>query len=199
MAKANRSAKHAVDYLLAACPHFVDLLTDEPASFDNAFEKCIERALRDVETNSKQFSNLCEDGLTSVIMTHLNAIPFISVVREGYSNGRVDLTVTSITYQHKKLGEAKIYKGYQYHVDGIDQLLNRYTTGRESPGFMLIYFKTPNIDGLMKALRDDIEAKRPVQLVNDPETGFVQWSFGTKHRHKSGKDQQVMHYGCNLA
>lgn len=199
MSKQDRSAKHAIEFLRATSPHHLDLLKADAATFDAAFEKCLTQAVRDIESNSKLFNELVEDGLTSVVMTHLNAIPFISIVREGYSNGHVDLTVTSVVHQLKKLGEAKIYNGYQYHVKGIDQLLNRYTTGREAPGFMLIYFKQPNIEGLMEKLRKEIQANKPVQLVNAPEIGIVLWSFSTKHRHKSGKDQQVMHYGCNLA
>ena len=43
----------------------------------------------------------------------------------------------------KYLGECKIHRGYQYHVDGCEQLL-RYCTGRELRAFCMDFF---NITG----------------------------------------------------
>jgi hypothetical protein len=127
-------------------------------------------------------------------------MPGLTVTQETNSNGHVDLLieVNHCTPIRTKLAEAKIYKGYAYHVSGLNQLLNRYTTGREGRGLLIIYVRNKNIKNLMKKLRTDIDDKSPEQQHGVCVDHLLQWSFITVHEHSSGEKLEVGHIGCNL-
>ena len=63
------------------------------------------------------------------------------------------------------LGEAKIYDGPSYHVNGLGQLLNRYVTGRECRNLMIVYVRKKDIKGLMEKLRKRLDEDLPVAQV----------------------------------
>lgn len=77
----------------------------------------------------------------------------------------VDLTLRLLNSspQRMKLGEAKIWRGKEYYAKGLDQLLNRYTTGRECRGFVISYVKTKDIKGLFEDLRKHIDDRQTIQ------------------------------------
>ncbi len=79
-----------------------------------------------MEANVKDFDpnhQMSENGLSSVLASEIK-MPGINVHRETNSNGHVDLTieVESSLSGRKRLGEAKIWKGSSYRLDGLDQL-----------------------------------------------------------------------------
>src|SRR5439155_24827751 len=114
--------------------------TDE--QFERAFEALLEKAVAHLEKNKVNFSQLDEVGLSGVLAAGLST-PGLSVSQETHSNGHVDLTIEAdhCTPARRKLGEAKIYDGPAYHVGGLEQLLGRYTTGREGRGLLVAYFR----------------------------------------------------------
>lgn len=172
--------------------------TDE--EFEEAFDKWLDRAVRDLEASKKSFTSLGEDGLSSALAMGLSSFPFISATRETNSNGHVDLTI-EIGFGPKlrrKLGEAKIYGGPAYHVKGLQQLLDRYTTGRETRGLVIEYVKDSNVAELMKKIRDTMDEQLPCKQKGTAKDHVMKWSFISLHGHSSGEDMEVGHIGCNL-
>lgn len=194
------TALRLVEMLKNKAPEYLDLLTVQTeADFDEALGPLIEKAISHLEKNSGNFEPLNEVALTAVLVGVL-MIPGLSVTQETHSNGHVDLTITADHCFPRKmrLGEAKIYKGYEYHVAGMSQLLDRYSTGRESSGFLIVYFKKANISGLLAELRENMDSKLPLKQQGPTENQPLKWSFLSHHEHSSGENLQINHIGCNL-
>lgn len=178
----------------------LDLVTSKTEDeFDSAFDNWLDQCISDIEASKNEYVNLSEDGISNVL-AHALRTPEISVTREQNSNGHVDLTVKLINSspQRIKLGEAKIWRGKEYHVKGLDQLLNRYTTGRECRGFVISYVKIKDIKGLFETLREYINESKPFDLEGLCLNHNIKWSFLSKHKHTSGEIIAICHVGCNL-
>lgn len=178
----------------------LDLVTaNTEEEFDAAFDNWLMQAISKLEAGKKEFKDLSEDGLSTILACSLST-PEISVTREQNSNGHVDLTVklNNSATPRTKLGEAKIWHGKEYHVKGLDQLLNRYTTGRECRGFVVSYVQQKDIKGLFEDLRKHIDDKKPFNLEGLCLDHNIKWSFLSNHKHNSGELITICHIGCNL-
>jgi hypothetical protein len=178
----------------------LDLITAESEEdFDKAFDNWLTQAIAKLEANKLNYESLDENGLSAVLAASLSTGE-ISVTQEQNSNGHVDLTVklNNSSPQRTKLGEAKIWRGKEYHVKGLDQLLNRYTTGRESRGFVISYVKQKDIKGLFESLRNYIDEEKPFDLDDVCKDHNVRWAFISIHKHNSGELTPICHIGCNL-
>ncbi|RWP31944.1 hypothetical protein [Mesorhizobium sp.] len=179
--------------------YFQLLAAKNEAEFDLAFDAMIEGAVSQLEQNSKNYSKLNETGLTGVLAAALS-IPGLTVTQETNSNGHVDLVIEAdhCSPRRRKLGEAKIYNGPTYHVAGLDQLLNRYTTGREGRGLLIAYVRKKNIAGLVKDVRHHMDTELPCNQQGITVDHSLKWSFVSTHAHSCGEHLQVSHIGCNL-
>jgi len=175
----------------------VTALTEE--EFDDAFDNWLTQAVIKLESNKLNYKRLDENGLSAVLAASLSTGE-ISVIQEQNSNGHVDLTVklNNTSPQRIKLGEAKIWRGKEYHIKGLDQLLNRYTTGRECRGFVISYVRLKNIKDLFETLRKHIDDSKPFNLKGFCEDHNIKWSFLSKHKHNSDELIAICHIGCNL-
>src|SRR5215813_3856725 len=91
--------------------------------FESAFEVILEQAIAALERERCNFYQLNEDALSSILVLAFNMAGLPST-REAHSNGHVDLTIDAGFggLMKRKLGEAKIYNGPSYHVQGLEQL-----------------------------------------------------------------------------
>jgi hypothetical protein len=189
-----------VDLIRGKAPEYLSLLTAKTEEeFEDAFYPVLERALQGLETNSRLFSALDENGLSAVLALALQ-IPGLRVSREMHSNGHVDLTIEAenCTPARRKLGEAKIYDGFVRHIAGLEQLLGRYTTGREGRGLLIVYCQKEDVKGKMETLRANMDTSLPCDQQGNTVDHRLRWSFGSAHRHSSGEVCGVDHVGCNL-
>lgn len=198
---ANRdSADALVERIRRKAPEYLDLLTAESKEeFEHAFDAVLGAAVSQLERHKKNYQSLNEVGLTGVLAAALS-IPGLAVTPEAHSNGHVDLFIVAdhCLPERIKLGEAKIYHGFSYHVEGLKQLLKRYTTGRETRGLLLVYVRKKGISSLMKQLRADMDAERPCAQQGDAKDYALTWSFLTAHAHSCGENLEIGHIGCNL-
>jgi hypothetical protein len=167
--------------------------------FDTAFDTWLVEAINRIEANKLNFKDLGEESLSAVLAASLTT-PEISVTQEQNSNGHVDLTIklTNAPQLRIKLGEAKIWRGKEYHVNGLGQLINRYTTGRECRGFVISYVKIKDVANLFIDLRHHIDTSKPFNLDGLCQDHNIRWSFISIHKHTSGESISVCHVGCNL-
>ncbi|HRW64730.1 MAG TPA: hypothetical protein P5032_03135 [Candidatus Competibacter sp.] len=170
--------------------------TDE--EFDEALENHILDAVRWLENNADSLHKDSEDSLSTTLAGRIGIKQVIGAHREMNSKGHVDITIKVISTPRQRLGEAKIYKGYAYHEQGMQQLIERYSTGRDRSGYMFCYVKIPDIKGKMEKLRVECDARKPC----GQNTGSVghkeKWVFETRHAHASGEELRVVHFGVNL-
>lgn len=200
MSDRDNSAAALVERLKRKAPELLDLLTAESeAEFEEAFAAILQTAVINLETNRKKYEALDEEGLSSVLAASLS-MPGLTVSREAYSNGHVDLIIQAdhCVPQRKMLAEAKMYDGPEHHIGGLKQLFTRYTTGREGRGLLVEYFKKQNIAGLVKKIRERMDSDLPLQQVGATADYLLKWSFISTHAHSCGESLQVAHIGCNL-
>lgn len=189
-----------VELIKGKAPEYVSLVTAQSdAEFEIAFDALLERAVSGLEKNTKNFKSLDEVGLSGCLALALS-MPGLTVNQEAHSNGHVDITIDMdhCFPMRRKLGEAKIYDGPEYHVQGLGQLLKRYTTGREGRGLLIVYVRKQNISGLMKKIREKMDAEHPCQQQGDTVNHALKWSFLSSHAHSCGDLLDVSHVGCNL-
>lgn len=200
MASDGSTLSSLLERLEKKAPEYLNLMAAETDDeFETAFDVLLEKALCGLEKNSKNFAALNEEGLTGALVLALT-VPGLQVIQEANSNGHVDITIEASHFYPTvtKLGEAKIYDGPEYHIKGLSQLLGRYTTGRESRGLMVTYVRKPNIEALMKKLRNRMDEHLPEQQQGATEDHPSHWSFLSKHNHSCGRVLGVRHAGCNM-
>ncbi|HEY0462317.1 MAG TPA: hypothetical protein VGC97_24500 [Pyrinomonadaceae bacterium] len=167
--------------------------------FDSAFLPILEKAIIQLEKNKKNLASLKEEGLTAVFASCFIGIG-LTVTQETNSNGHVDLTIVAdhCTPIRTKLGEAKIFRGFKYHISGLTQLIGLYTTGREGSGLLIEYVKKDGIKGLIEKLRKRMDKELPLNQIDKSTAHIIKWSFLTAHKHSSGENLTVQHISCNL-
>lgn len=188
------------ELLMKKSPDYVDLVcASTEDEFDKAFDSFIENAAEHLEVNKKNFAPLNEEGLSSAFIGPLK-LPGVTVLQEANSNGHVDITVSMnhCTPIRKKLFEAKIYSGPSYHVSGLSQLLDRYTTGREGRGIVISYVRKKNIAHLVKSIRARMDEDLPCDQQGPTSDHTLRWSFLSRHSHSCGEVLAVAHISCNL-
>jgi hypothetical protein len=200
MIDSNDSLLKLIELIRQKAPLYFDLLTAQSETeFETAFDGMLEQAVATLEKNSKNYADLDENGLTGVLAAALS-IPGLTVTQEAHSNGHVDLTIEAdhCVPMRKKLGEAKIYNGPAYHISGLEQLLGRYTTGREGRGIVVAYVRKKNISDLVNGIRKQMDVDLPCNQQGATTDHSLKWSFLSTHSHSCGENLEVSHIGCNL-
>jgi len=167
--------------------------------FDIGIEGLLECAVDHLEKNANHLATLKEDAISAFLVAFLN-MPGLRVTQEAHSNGHVDITIEA---EHsppirRRLGEAKIYNGPVYHVQGLEQLLKRYTTGREGSGIIVEYVKQPAIRHLVNKVREHMDSTKPCSQNGTSIDHRIRWAFTTYHDHSSGESMRIVHVSCNL-
>lgn len=200
MSEPNDNALELIRRIQRKAPEYLDLLTATTgADFEAAFDAILGKAVSHLERNCVNFEGLNEVGLTAALSMAIS-IPGLTVIQEGHSNGHVDLTIVAdhCLPERRKLGEAKIYDGPQSYVKGLKQLLDRYTTGRESRGLVVVYFQKQGIALLVQKTRQVLDAEKPCNQQGATSEHVLKWSFLSNHLLDTGDLFQVGHIGCNV-
>lgn len=170
-----------------------------PEEFDEFLDLHFERCVQCMEAEAHHLSDDHEEKLSAFLAANLR-MPGLSVVREGYSNGRVDLTIKleSELSPEQRLVEAKIYGGHAYHVQAIDQLIGRYSTGRQRTGYVVEYVKKPGIANIVARLRKQADDDLPVRQSGPTTAHAMKWAYVSQHLHASEELIRVIHVNINL-
>lgn len=171
------------------------LLAKTEHEFIVATEGAIERAMKTIENGSKEYAVLMEPGLSHLLADCLNLMGWRATA-ETNNNGHVDVVVECAFGRHwKYLGECKLHKGYQYHVDGCKQLLD-YCTGREPRAFCMDFIQASDAFKKMIKLRASMDQNLPLNQKARGEDHLIKGGFITSHDHSSGAVVEILHLGC---
>lgn len=174
------------------------LFAESQEDFVIQVQEILEEVIDEIERGSRELSLLCENGLSSVLVIGINGRG-VNAVREGNSNGHVDITISSVSRSTNRiLGEVKIYDGPAYHVTGMTQLLGRYATGRFQTGFMIEYVKQDGIARVVEAIRLHLDQALPLKQRGPSSDHPIRWAFRTEHTHSSDDLYTILHFSCNL-
>src|SRR5437588_2521976 len=168
-----------VEYLKKHCPEMISILASQTdAEFDLGLEGVLEKAADHLEKNANHLMALGEETISAFLVAYLN-MPGLRATQEAHSNGHVDITIEAehASPLRRRLGEAKIYKGPKYHVDGLKQLLGRYMTGREGYGFIVEYVTRPKIKELVSKIRAHLDLSKPCAQKGKSQDHRIRWSF----------------------
>jgi len=191
--------KNIADYFdRFAPPQLKVAFATSDAEFSDAVEASLESAIQHMEAGASFNHNRDERALVHELVGCL-AGGGLAAQNEAYNNGHVDITV--VHWRHngwRVLGECKIYHGPAHHLDGCQQLLHRYATGRLPRTFCLDFVKDPDIRQKMQGIREQMDVGRPLNQCAASRNHAMRWAFLTTHRHSSGEDVAILHVGCNV-
>lgn len=175
------------------------LMADDAQEFDNLLEQYIEQCVEGMEAEAHHLHADSEEKLSAFLAASLRH-PGLDVRREGYTNGRVDLTIRQegVIGGQVRLAKAKIYDGPAYHTAALEQLVNRYSTGRPPTGYVIEYFKKAGISKLVQGLKDHADLNHPVQQEGATTSHPMKWAYQSQHRHSSDELLRVVHVNVNL-
>lgn len=204
MAHHQDSITELVGQLADRCPqlYFLKMLSaSSDEEFDVALENLLEAAVAHLENNARHLADCDENTITAFLVAFLNMPGFMRALQEAHTNGHVDLTIEAEPTLpiRRRLGEAKIYRSPSYHVKGLNQLVNRYSTGRYGTGFLVEYFTKPNIKKLVLGVRKHMDEKKPCAQNGSCQDHKMRWAFLSNHNHISGELLRVLHLNCNMA
>lgn len=194
------TAAALIERIKKKAPEYLDILTAETnEEFDAAFDAVLSKAISSLERQSRNFKGLNEFGLSGVLASALS-IPGLTVTPEANSNGHVDLLIIAdhSVPEFIKLAEAKIHRGYEWHAKGLSQLIDRYSTGRETRGLLISFVRQIDISGAIKEVREKMDQYSPCSQQGRTSDHIFKWSFLSKHAHPCGEVLEVGHVGCNL-
>lgn len=151
----------------------------------------------EMSANCYPRSNFNETSLTKQIVDRLQFCGY-AIGAETDSRGHVDITVTS----HRKsiiwLGEAKIHSDYEWLHHGLQQLVQRYTTGRHDDAGMLIYIYNKDAGSVLDEWSRRVAAENLCDLIELP-SARQRTGFSSKHKHPAwGNPVTVQHLGVAL-
>lgn len=194
------SLREFVQYLNQKLPGTADIFFSyDKKSFAEGVEISLHAAIMEIESSSVLYPNSNELQLSTILKSILRnaAIPCEA---EAYTNGHVDITIC-----HPKrlsircLGECKIWAGYNRHKEGCEQLLSRYSTGREARSFVLEFFKNNKMYEHLESLRENFSLNKPLRMVATPiVNNTIEGAFVTAHIHFTEQEIEILHLGCNV-
>jgi hypothetical protein len=152
--------------------------------------------LSEMEGQGKHFCADSEVKLSAEVVGRINRHWLFKATNEQSTRGHVDITIRSLCADEHKfsyLGEAKIWSGPAYGIEGFEQL-EGYFPARLKNAFLLFYFQTKTCDDLFAAyvakLLKDIGGK---QLLSQGRTAV------TEHTHRSSATVNIVHYAVHLS
>ena len=199
-APSDDSLLKVVEQIRRKVPFFEELMTAaDEAAFQSALEAHLDHCIRRLEDDARVLAKLDEEGLSAVLAQSLT-FPGLAATRETYANGHVDIT---ITLEHSRpvrrvLAEAKVWGGPAYHFKGLEQLIGRYSTGRDSGGLVIAYVTQPDIAKKIADLLGRLNYEKPCGQQGSATKLAFKWSLRSEHKHSSGETLRVGHFACNL-
>jgi hypothetical protein len=175
----------------------LDLYQNKSDDLLKRAREVINETLRDFETTHASFASMGEEDISKLLCIAINRTTFFTAEAESFTNGHVDVTILSRNMASESVfaykGEAKIWKGEKYCLDGFDQL-DGYLTGVPPIAFFLYYFRV--LTGC-----DDIFEKYLETLTDDKggQTVTKANRFATtEHNFKTGINISLDHFSVWL-
>ena len=171
--------------------------SEDESQFVKGVDLLLDAAIRRLEEDAATHGSLGELTLSTMLS---NLIGYAArCEKESYRNGHVDVAIRHARKQFQYLGECKIFGGFEKHCAGCNQLLNRYSSGRDARGFVLEFFNRPRMYELLADLRTNFDQKIPLKMKGSAKShDHIKGAFLSLHRHFTQTYIEVLHLGCNL-
>lgn len=165
-------------------------------SFINRLYIEIGDVISGMESARKERTEDGEDRISVEIVQNMKARGYIAF-KDPTHGGHVDIFVQPERKQEFTwFAEAKIWRGSIKLKGGLEQLLNRYASGRQKNIGLLVYFKCPELTIKLNEWRSFISDNGLCQFKNN--NLINDFSFETTHKQQAGTEVVVRHMGINL-
>lgn len=136
--------------------------------FVNILYQDLDDALQHLEQARHLYKDSNEDQLSSQIISFLKG-RFYDAEHDTQHGGHVDILVKHQHGKYEWIGEAKIWKGAEYALDGWNQLNKRYSSGtvRDNHGGILLYVKVKNAKQKLNDWLDHLKMNIEVEIEED--------------------------------
>jgi hypothetical protein len=159
--------------------------------------------LRELESIKSHCHNDGEEALTNRLVGNLKNASYLSATSEPDHNGHVDLLVEYFLRVESRritwIGEAKLHDSSAYLKldEGLQQLMNRYSTSKEINMGFVIYIRNQNAKNVMDRWMAYVNKNKTCNLKN-PVSGYCSghyMDFDSIHVHVSSKiDVEIRHF-----
>ncbi len=160
--------------------------------FSEACDTAIDFLFRLYEQNPQYKQGMGEDQISMSLVENL-IIFGVDASHDTMRGGHCDIVIDGPN-GFSWLGEAKIHNGYNWLLQGFQQLDTRYmapTEGRDRGG-MIIYCFNRRSDQVMEAWRDHLLRNRSDVTLESYDNDHIR--FVTSHKHDSnGKNVYIRH------
>lgn len=72
------------------------------------------------------------------------------------------ITTQGLTVRKSVYEEERLYRGPDYHIEGLQQLLRRYITGRKRRGLVIVHFRSSGIATAVQKVRLEMDTRLPL-------------------------------------
>lgn len=158
-------------------------------------------SIQKVEAKRDLLCIACENTITAFIQISIDARGKINNVTsntEGHYSGHCDLNISWGNYVWH--GEAKIYKGSSYILEGYNQLTERYFSGSNAYNYsgILIYFQEP-MKNKINDYKSMLQESKSGLEIDDSIFPDYPLYFNAKHEHpQTGLPINIIHFPINL-
>jgi hypothetical protein len=164
--------------------------------FVSLVDNAIDIAANDMEANPQLLQKQSEDELSNRFIGPLLGMGL--TVESKVNGGHVDIFV-----EHRRIytwiGEAKIWSGPAYILEGYLQLTTRYASGSsfQTSGGLIIFCRQPRTDLLMQDWADHLIQHRTEASVAKPAKGQTEF-VSTYDSERTGRTMSVRHKSVSL-
>jgi hypothetical protein len=163
--------------------------------FIEALHRDVDEGIRILEGNANEFSeeDTGETELSSFIYTYLKGRGY-NVSCEPHERGHVDIKVNSSALNLLWLAEAKKHGKYEADIDGVRQLLTRYSSGFDTVGAVILYVWNQGAAKVAQEFRDGVAADPICATVKSDDDGPTPFRFRTTHSHPASVEYTIRHH-----
>lgn len=156
----------------------------------------LEGAIERLEANAHQAQSDGEEKLTGFLAAQLAAAGYDACC-EPDVRGHTDLKIENRSAHVVWIAESKLHSSHEKNIDGMLQLMTRYTSGRHRNAGFLLFIRQPSAALILKRWRAAVQADARLACTSVEDLSR-QATFSSDHDHPSGFKLLVRHYGVLL-
>lgn len=155
-------------------------------------DPAIDHILQEFSRTPKERQGRSEDGLSIDLITSLKNLGF-QASHDTTTGGHCDIVIDG-RFDFLWLGEAKTHSGYDWLLQGFNQLDSRYATANKDQdrGGLIIYNFGERSDRVMNKWEDHLRANRKDVTIEKRNSDDLE--MRTRHTHaRTGREYHVRH------
>jgi hypothetical protein len=156
----------------------------------------LDSAIERLEANAHRVQSDGEEKLTNYLAVQLAAAGYDASC-ETDVRGHTDLKIENRSAQVLWIAESKLHSSHEKNIDGMLQLMSRYTSGRHSDAGFLLFIRQPSAALILERWRSTVQTDERLACTA-VENHSRCATFSSDHDHPSGFKLIVRHHAILL-